>query len=309
MGRNVGSRNPTNVRRDDWQSGAPVPQISDIGATEDVIETCYRFGLYEVIPGVRLLRREGREISLGSRAFDLLVVLLRSRGNIVTKEEIFGYVWPGTVVEDSNLRVQVTFLKRALKSDRGLIKCIQGRGYLFVAESDQGLTKTSTGIELPATSGRHAEERSLEIPCQTELNQTNDTDEPEVVVIDDDKATREALESLLQSAGLRVDAFSSVKAYVASARSVPPACLVLDVLMPGQSGLAFQEDLAKTGVSPPVIFISGNADIHMSVRAMKAGAIEFLTKPVRHEELIEAIRLAIASTRSRPTPHNRGHFK
>jgi FixJ family two-component response regulator len=122
---------------------------------------------------------------------------------------------------------------------------------------------------------------------------------PTVVVIDDDPEIREALQGLLRSVGLRAELFASVREFLAAPRPDLPGCLVLDVRLPGRSGLEFQDDLARANIHLPVIFISGYADVPMSVRAMKAGAVEFLTKPVRHQELLDAIQLAIARDRAR----------
>jgi FixJ family two-component response regulator len=119
-----------------------------------------------------------------------------------------------------------------------------------------------------------------------------------VAVIDDDKDVRDALADLLQSVGLRAELFASVQEFLDRAVSSRPACLVLDVRLPVRSGLDFQQDLIREAVKLPVVFISGHADIPSSVRAMKAGAIEFLTKPVRPQELLDAIQLAIAKDRS-----------
>jgi FixJ family two-component response regulator len=126
-------------------------------------------------------------------------------------------------------------------------------------------------------------------------------DEPQstVVVIDDDREIREALEGLLRSVGLRVELFASVQEFLDSARPDSPGCLVLDVRLPGRSGLDFQGELAKANMHLPVIFISGHADVPMSVRALKAGTVEFLTKPVRDQDLLDAIQLAIAQDRAR----------
>ena len=122
---------------------------------------------------------------------------------------------------------------------------------------------------------------------------------PTVVVVDDDQSVREALQSLLQSVALPVELFSSVREFLDSNRLDAPGCLVLDVRLPGQSGLDFHDDLVKANVPLPVIFISGHADVPMSVKAMKAGAVEFLTKPVRHQDLLDAIHRAIEHDRSR----------
>ena len=122
---------------------------------------------------------------------------------------------------------------------------------------------------------------------------------PTVVVIDDDADVRETLGDLLQSVGLIADLFASVQDFLDSARRDRPGCLVLDVRLPGRSGLDFHDDLVKENIHMPVVFISGHADVPMSVRAMKAGAVEFLTKPVRHQDLLDAIQVAIARDHAR----------
>ena len=123
--------------------------------------------------------------------------------------------------------------------------------------------------------------------------------EATVAVIDDDPDICEALRGLLRSVGLGVELFGSVQEFLAAARLDRPGCLVLDVRLPGRSGLDLQEELAKADIPLPVIFISGHADVPMSVRAMKAGAVEFLTKPVRDQDLLDAIQLAITKERAR----------
>ena len=128
-----------------------------------------------------------------------------------------------------------------------------------------------------------------------------DPDEPTVVVIDDDAGIRDALQSLLRSVGLQVELFSSAQEYLDNGHLDRPGCLVLDVRLPGRSGLDFLDDLTKANRHVPVIFISGFADVPMSVRAMKAGAVEFLTKPVRHQDLLEAVQSAIERDRVRRT--------
>jgi FixJ family two-component response regulator len=129
-------------------------------------------------------------------------------------------------------------------------------------------------------------------------------DEPTVVVIDDDDEIREGLQGLLGSVGLRVELFASVQEFLGSARPDRPGCLVLDVRLPGRSGLDFHDDLARANVHMPVIFISGHADIRMSVRAMKSGAVEFLTKPVRNQDLLDAIQQALDRDRVRREDDN-----
>ena len=131
------------------------------------------------------------------------------------------------------------------------------------------------------------------------MTASDDEARPTVVVIDDDQDIREALQGLLRSVGLRVELFASVPEFLDSTRPDRPGCLVLDVRLPGRSGLDFHDDLVKAKVHLPVIFISGHADVPMSVRAMKSGAVEFLTKPVRHQDLLDAIQRAIGHDRAR----------
>jgi FixJ family two-component response regulator len=119
-----------------------------------------------------------------------------------------------------------------------------------------------------------------------------------VFVVDDDAAIRDAVRKLISSVGLRVETFGSTREFLNAKRPVAPACLVLDVRLPDVSGLEFQRDLAQANIQLPIIFITGHADIPMTVRAMKAGAVEFLTKPFRGQELIDAIQDAIAKDRA-----------
>jgi len=118
-----------------------------------------------------------------------------------------------------------------------------------------------------------------------------------VFVIDDDESIREALKSLIRSVGLSVETFASAQEFLQSKRPDVPACLILDVRMPGLSGLDLQRDLSETNIYIPIIFITGHGDIPMSVRAMKAGAIEFLTKPFRDQDLLDAIQQALERDR------------
>ena len=125
-------------------------------------------------------------------------------------------------------------------------------------------------------------------------------DVPAVVfVIDDDPSMRAALEDLVGSVGLQVRAFAAPQDFLQSKQPEAPGCLVLDVRLPGMSGLTFQKELAMRGVTLPVIFITGHGDIPMSVRAMKAGAVEFLTKPFHDQDLLDAIHTAIERDKER----------
>src|SRR5437867_6479467 len=117
---------------------------------------------------------------------------------------------------------------------------------------------------------------------------------PLIYVVDDDVSVREALSSLIRSVGLRVEAFASAQEFLAHPQADAPSCLVLDVQLPGLSGLDLQQELAKADIQIPIIFLTGHGDIPTSVRAMKAGALEFLTKPVNDEDLLDAIQQATA---------------
>jgi FixJ family two-component response regulator len=121
--------------------------------------------------------------------------------------------------------------------------------------------------------------------------------DPVVFVIDDDRMIRDGLQSLIKSVGLRVETFASAQDFLEAKRPDVPACLVLDVRMPGLSGLDLQLKLRDGGIPIPIIFITGHGDIPMSVRAMKEGAHEFLTKPVRGQDLLDAVQKAIISDR------------
>jgi FixJ family two-component response regulator len=121
---------------------------------------------------------------------------------------------------------------------------------------------------------------------------------PTVIVVDDDEGVREALHGLLRSVGLAVVSFGSVREVLAAALPDGPRCLVLDVRLPGQSGLDLQDELSRGGCALPIIFITGHGDIPMSVRAMKAGAVEFLAKPFRDQDLLDAIQVALERDRA-----------
>jgi FixJ family two-component response regulator len=120
------------------------------------------------------------------------------------------------------------------------------------------------------------------------------TDAPHIVaVIDDDQSVRESLQGLLETAALRVELFASTREYLQARRKDNPSCIILDVRLPESSGLDFQRDLTAAGIHIPIVFITGHADVPMTVQAMKAGAVEFLTKPYRDQTLLEAVLSAI----------------
>jgi FixJ family two-component response regulator len=128
-----------------------------------------------------------------------------------------------------------------------------------------------------------------------------------VFVVDDDAPMRESLRNLIRSVGLRVELFSSAQEFLESNRPEMPSCLVLDVRLPGLSGLDLQKRTTEAGMEIPIIFITGYGDIPMTVRAMKAGAVEFLSKPFRDQDLLDAIQLALE--RDRKARHQRASLE
>src|SRR5262245_57287444 len=123
------------------------------------------------------------------------------------------------------------------------------------------------------------------------------SEDPTVIIIDDDVAIQVALDDLLQSVGVATRAHGSVQSFLEAGVPDAPCCLVLDVRLPGQSGLELQDQLARANVDVPIIFMTGHGDVPMSVRAMKAGAMEFLQKPFRDQELLDAVNAALAHNR------------
>jgi FixJ family two-component response regulator len=118
-------------------------------------------------------------------------------------------------------------------------------------------------------------------------------EQPIVFVVDDDAALRQGLSSLLRSVGMRVETYGSTAEFLYAKRADSPGCLLLDVRLPGMSGLDFQLELRKLGIRIPIVFMTGHADVPMGVQAMKGGAIEFLCKPFREQDLLDAVRVAI----------------
>jgi len=128
---------------------------------------------------------------------------------------------------------------------------------------------------------------------------------PTVFVIDDDALVRTAIQGLLKSVGLRSESFGKPQDFLRSGRPDGPSCLVLDVRLPGINGLEFQQELADAGILIPIIFITGHGDIPMTVKAMKSGAVEFLTKPFRDQELLDAIHQALDRDRAMRQRHGK----
>ena len=131
------------------------------------------------------------------------------------------------------------------------------------------------------------------------MTKDRDDNAPLVLVMDDDSSVRDALSSLFRSVGLRVELFASPAEFLKAPLPEVPSCLVLDVRLPGLSGLDFQANLARTGTHIPIVFMTGHGDIPMTVKAMKAGAVEFLTKPFRDQDMLDAVRLALAGDLAR----------
>lgn len=130
------------------------------------------------------------------------------------------------------------------------------------------------------------------------MNDERSAPHPTVYIVDDDASVRRGLSNLVRSVGLQAEVFASASEFLAAKRSDAPACLILDVRLPGLSGLDFQAELTKARNQIPIIFITGHGDIPMTVKAMKAGAIEFLTKPFRDQDLLDAIRVALERARA-----------
>jgi FixJ family two-component response regulator len=120
-----------------------------------------------------------------------------------------------------------------------------------------------------------------------------------VFVVDDDASVRRAIQRLIESVGLHVESFGSANEFLQANRSDVPSCLVLDIRLPGKSGLELQRELAEANIRVPIIFITSHGDVPMTVRAMKAGAVEFLTKPFRDQDLLDAVQLALERDRAR----------
>src|SRR6202047_469151 len=124
------------------------------------------------------------------------------------------------------------------------------------------------------------------------------TEQPTIIIEDDDPEIREALGSLIRSVGVQTKALASVPEFLSEGRPDGPTCLILDVRLPGRSGLDFQRELSAANIHIPIIFITGHGDIPMTVQAMKGGAIEFLTKPFRDHDMLEAVQLGLARDRA-----------
>lgn len=225
---------------------------------------------------VSLERREvfldDRPVRIGGRAFDILAVLIRAQGRIVAKDELINQVWPDTVVEENNLQVQISSLRKAF-FPQALIHTVPRRGY-----------RLSADIELDQTPPPRNQ-----IMLRQDTVSSVDASAVRVFVIDDDASIRNALSRLLRAEGIPHALFESAEAFLNTQWETPYACLLLDINLPTKSGLDLQEALRNMEAPWPIIFMTGNGTIQMTVQAMKAGAEEFLTKPFQDEQLLDVL--------------------
>ncbi|WP_409314259.1 response regulator [Pseudomonas putida] len=229
---------------------------------------------------VSLERREvfvdGKPILLGGRAFDVLATLIRAKGRVVGKDELFSQVWSGTVVEDNNLQVQVSLLRKAF-GDRGLIQTVPRRGYRLAAQ---------VSLEEPGEALGRSLLRSLAEAVEPLDERVN----VPVLVVDDDPSVRTALGRLLRSQDIPHHLFASAEALFEARLETPCACLLLDMHLPGTSGLEVQDALCRLALPWPIVFMTGFGTIPMTVQAMRAGAVEFLTKPFDEDQLLTLLQ-------------------
>lgn len=219
---------------------------------------------------ISLERREaflnGAPVRLGSRAFDVLEALLAAPNRLVTKAELLQAAWPDLVVEENNLQVQVSTLRKHLGLDARLLETVPRRGYRLNLQAPVAAAEPPVRLAPAAPVGR-----------------------ADVHVIDDEPAVRTALVRQLRSAGIEATAYASAPEFLARCRCDRPGCLLLDVRLREGSGFDLQDELARRGVPLSVVFMSGFGTIDMSVKAMKAGAEGFLTKPVDETQLLAAV--------------------
>ena len=223
----------------------------------------------------------GAPVRLGSRAFALLEVLLASPNRLVTKDELIRGVWPDTVVEENNLQVQISALRKQLNLDQQLLETIPRRGYRLNLAHAGGANETFAS---PTTA--RAEEQGWERQAK-------------VHVVDDEPAVCAALVRQLCSLGIDATGYPSAQAFLAGCTFERPGCLLLDVRLRDGSGFDLQDELARRQAPCPIVFMTGFGTIDMSVRAMKAGAEGFLTKPVDERQLLAAVRGAMVRARRR----------
>ncbi len=250
----------------------------------------YSFGAFLVLPRERLLLRSGRPVRIGSRAFDLLCLLCERAGEVLPKDQLISAVWGSRVVEEGNLRVHMTALRKALDDGHAghrYVANIPLRGYSLVTPVRRIGPGTVSGDGM-AASGNSG-------------NSGNDirVDNGIVHIVDDDQSLREALDSLFRSVGMATRLYAAPQEFMTHPSSHVPGCIVLDIRLPGMSGLDFQAHLVGENVTLPVVFMTGYGDIPMCAQAMKSGAVDFLAKPFRDQDMLDAVGRAIEIDRVR----------
>lgn len=227
---------------------------------------------------ISLERREafldGQPLRVGGRAFEILSLLMQADGRIVSKDELITQVWPDTVVEENNLQVQISSLRKLL-GEKQLIQTVPRRGYRLLKEREPSLP-----LFHPPGPG----------PLAPEDRQPIDPDSVPVFIVDDEARVRTALSRLLRAEGIAHRIFASAEELLDAELDIGPACLLLDVRLPQATGLELQSALGERGHPWPVVFMTGFGTIPMSVQAMKAGAVEFLTKPFNDDQLLDILR-------------------
>lgn len=227
---------------------------------------------------ISLERREafldGQPLRVGGRAFEILSVLMQADGRIVSKDELITQVWPDTVVEENNLQVQISSLRKLL-GEKQLIQTVPRRGYRLLKEHEPPLP-----LFQPTALG----------PLASEDQQRIDPDSVPVFIVDDEASVRTALSRLLRAEGIAHRIFASAEELLGADLNIGPACLLLDISLPETTGLELQSALGQRGHPWPIIFMTGFGTIPMSVQAMKAGAVEFLTKPFNDDQLLDILR-------------------
>ena len=264
-------------------------------------EAAFEFDNFQVFPAQRKLLRAGRIVPIGSRAFDILCVLCEYAGEAVTKERLIERVWAGRLVEEGNLRVHISGLRKALGEGRSGARYIANiplKGYTMVLPVHRRQLLTPA-IDPVAAAGPFITDLSKEVAFPVAAT----TETGIVHVVDDDVSLRDALSSLFRSVGLAVRTYGSPAEFLQAPPVAGASCMVLDVRLPGISGLHFQSQLAEAGQRIPIIFMTGHGDIPMSVQGMKAGAVDFLTKPFRDQDMLDAVTRALMQDRQRRATH------
>ncbi|AZD80241.1 response regulator [Pseudomonas chlororaphis] len=216
---------------------------------------------------------DGRPLRVGGRAFEILSVLMQADGRIVSKDELITQVWPDTVVEENNLQVQISSLRKLL-GEKELIQTVPRRGYRLLKERESPLPPFHSATSWALTG---------------EKQEAIDPDTVPVLIVDDEASVRTALSRLLRAEGIVHRIFGSAEELLNADLDIGPACLLLDISLPEATGLELQSALGQRGHPWPVIFMTGFGTIPMSVQAMKAGAVEFLTKPFNDDQLLDIL--------------------